>query len=381
MKKILKPSLFISLTLLFAIFIKCSFFPEADPPKNLVIVSYNVFNLFDDVRNGTEYPEFDPSRGTWTSSLYRQRLSNVADVIAATEPRRGPDIICLQEIENSRVLRDLATVWLRQFSYNYYVAAVNEGSAITTGIISRYPIKKSKNHSLYLKEFSNLRIITETLIEIDGSDFYIFNCHLKSKIGGDEQTEPARIKAAKAIAVRCREIYLENPNAKIIVAGDLNLNIDEFKRNNRRYLTAIMPLSEMHLFPFEDVLVVTGNKYEAVLSEDSLVFYSPWFGLEGQGEEIGSYLFRGRWQTIDHFLLTAPFFNNRKWEYSGFRVLNYREFSDADGAPLRWNTRTQRGYSDHFPIILYINRVSATWMSRTAVQGSAYFASTNLMAG
>ena len=372
LKKIFKPSIFISIILLFAIFLKCSLFPDDTPPDEIVIVSYNVFNLFDDVKNGTEYPEFDPSGGIWNSSLYRQRLNNAAEVISATEPRRGPDIICLQEIENSRVLRDLATVWLKKFSYQYYVAAVNEGSAITTGIISRYPIKRSINHSLYLEEFNRLRIITETVIEIDNSDFYIFNCHLKSKIGGEEQTELARIKAARAIAARCREIYLENPDAKIIIAGDLNLNIDEFNRNNKRYLTAIMPLNEMTLFASEDVLFVTENKHEVVLSEDSLVFYSPWLELERDAAgSVGSYLFRGQWQTIDHFLLTAPFFNNRKFEYSGFRVLNYREFSDVNGAPFRWNNRIQAGYSDHFPIILYISRVSAHFGKAAVAVGCA----------
>ena len=211
MKKFLKATIFISFLFLFTSFSKCSFFPNNEAPKKLVIVSYNVCNLFDDVKNGTEYPEFDPSNGIWTSALYRQRMNNIAEIISETEPQNGPDIICLQEIENKKVIKDLATVWLNKFSYTDYISADNEGSAITTGIISRYPVKKTVNHSLYIKEFDNLRIITEALIAIDNNDFYIFNCHFKSKIGGDEETEPARIRAAEAITTRCREIYLENP--------------------------------------------------------------------------------------------------------------------------------------------------------------------------
>jgi endonuclease/exonuclease/phosphatase family metal-dependent hydrolase len=352
LKKDFKSSFFISIILLFASFSKCSFFPESENPKEIVIVSYNVHNLFDDVRNGTEYPEFDPSYGMWTSALYRQRLNNIAEVISATEPGRGPDIICLQEIENKKVIKDLTTVWLKKFSYTDYISADNEKSAITTGIISRYPIKKTLNHSLYLPEFDNLRIITESVIDIYNTDFYIFNCHLKSKLGGDEETEPARIKAAEAITTRCREIFRENPDAKIIIAGDLNVNIDEYTRRNKKYLTAIMPLSEMGMFNSKEVLVVTGNKQEVVLSEDSIVFYSPWF----EGHETGSYLYRNSWETLDHFLLTAPFFSNKNFEYSGFKVLNNREFSDINGAPLTWNSRTRTGYSDHFPIILFLSR-------------------------
>ncbi|MCL2295368.1 MAG: endonuclease/exonuclease/phosphatase family protein [Spirochaetes bacterium] len=356
MKSFLRASVFILSVLLLTSFSKCSFFPEEGQPKELVIVSYNVFNLFDDVRNGTEYPEFDPTNGMWTSSMYRQRLQNTAKVIAATAPGRGPDIICLQEIENRKVLRDLATIWLKNYSYQYYVSADNERSAITTGIISRYPIKRTLNHSLFLDDFTNLRIITETVIEIGDTDFYIFNSHLKSKLGGVEFTEAARIKAAEAIAARCREIYRENPRAKIIVTGDLNVNIDEYIRQERRYLTAIMPLDEMCIFAGEDVLVVTRNRHEAVLAGDSVVFYSPWYRWFDEGNEVGSFMFRGSWQTLDHFLLTAPFFNGRKWEYSGFRVLNNPELACSLGYPRRWNNRMQSGYSDHFPIVLYLTR-------------------------
>jgi len=351
MKKIFKASIFIFFIFLFTSFSKCSFFPDNEAPKKLVIVSYNVCNLFDDVKNGTEYPEFDPSYGMWTSALYRQRLNNIAEIISETEPQNGPDIICLQEIENKKVIKDLATVWLSKFSYKDYISADNEKSAITTGIISRYPVKKMANHSLYLNDFNNLRIITEAVIEIDNCDFHIFNCHLKSKIGGDEETEPARIRAAEAITTRCREIYFENPNAKIIIAGDLNTNIDEYTRHNKKYLTTLMPLKEMGIFPSKEVLVVTGNKEEVVFSGDSLVFYSPWL----EGYETGSYLYRNNWETIDHFLLAAPFFNNKKFEYFGFKVLNNKEFSNANGAPMSWNSRTQTGYSDHFPIILFIS--------------------------
>ena len=352
MKNILKVLIFTAFLLLLASFSKCSFFPENEKPKELVIVSYNVCNLFDDVKNGTEYPEFDPSYDTWTSALYRQRLNNIAEIITAAEPEKGPDIICLQEIENKKVIKDLTTVWLNKFSYADYIAADNEGSAITTGIISKFPIKKTLNHSLYIKDFFGLRIITESIIDIDNIDFYIFNCHLKSKIGGDEETEPARIRAVEAIITRCKEIYLENPNAKIIIAGDLNENIDEYKRQNKKYLTAIMPLNEMSKFGFKEVLVVTGNKEELVLSKDWIVFYSPWL----ENNETGSYMYRGSWETIDHFLLAAPFFDNNNFKYFDFKVLNNQEFSTPTGAPLGWNSRTRSGYSDHFPIILFVRR-------------------------
>ncbi len=351
MKKIFKILIFISFILLFTSFSKCSFFPDDEKPKEIIIMSYNVCNLFDDVKNGTEYPEFDPSHGIWTSSLYRERLKNITEVISAAEPKNGPDIICIQEVENKKVIKDLATVWLKQFAYSDFICADNDGSAITTGVISRYPVKKIKNHAIHLEDFDNLRAVTELLFYIDDKEFYIFNCHLKSKLGGDENTETARLGATAAISKRCKEIYRENPDAKIIIAGDLNENIDEYEKHNKKYLTALMPLKEIEISAAKDALIVTGDKQEVVFSENSLVFYSPWFEKHG----TGSYYYKNSWETIDHFLLAAPFFNNKDFEYSKFKVLNNGEFANSNGAPLGWNSRTATGYSDHFPIVLFIS--------------------------
>ena len=49
-------------------FISCTrcTFPGSKPKDGKVtVLSYNVENLFDDVDNGTEYPENDPGAGEW----------------------------------------------------------------------------------------------------------------------------------------------------------------------------------------------------------------------------------------------------------------------------------------------------------------------------
>jgi len=49
-----------------AAFLLCAFFAlaawYAPPASALTLMSYNLQNLFDDVRNGTEYREFDPGK-------------------------------------------------------------------------------------------------------------------------------------------------------------------------------------------------------------------------------------------------------------------------------------------------------------------------------
>ncbi|HTX71488.1 MAG TPA: hypothetical protein VMC79_01555, partial [Rectinemataceae bacterium] len=72
--------------------------------RSLTILSYNVLSLFDPVDEGSEYPEFSVASGSWNESLYRTRLENLARVVldcsAGHDTARGPDLLCLVEIEN-----------------------------------------------------------------------------------------------------------------------------------------------------------------------------------------------------------------------------------------------------------------------------------------
>ena len=316
-------------------------------------MSWNVCNLFDDIDNGTEYPEFDPSAGFWNSSLYHQRLKNTGEIIIKSSPPDGPDIICFQEIENIKVLKDLAATSLADYSYDYIICADNEDSAITTGIISRYPLKNMYQHAVFLENSDRLRSIleAEAVIPPGTNNLFLFNAHFKSKLGGDEQTEPARIAAAGAVRERCVEIHSSHPDAEIVITGDLNENIDEYERQGGRYITAVMNISQTANYFPNDIFIVTETPESTKSGEGKPVFYSPWL----EGKENGSYLYRNIWNTIDHFLLSAPLFNKKGIEYEGFRVFNNEDFTDSQGAPLKWNSRTGTGYSDHFPILLFLS--------------------------
>ncbi|HDY87630.1 MAG TPA: hypothetical protein ENH82_05865 [bacterium] len=57
----------------------------------------------------------------------------------------------------------------------------------------------------------------------------IFNNHWKSKLGGAEETEFQRLEVAALIAGKLREIHLEQPYADIVVLGDLNENVVEYR--------------------------------------------------------------------------------------------------------------------------------------------------------
>ena len=83
----------------------------------------------------------------------------------------------------------------------------------------------------------------------------------------------------------------------MIVAGDLNVSMDEYEGRRGRYVTALMPAKAAA----EGALAVTA----AVPSSSArLALFSPWYDYRGADRTPeGSYRCRGTWETIDDLLL------------------------------------------------------------------------------
>jgi predicted extracellular nuclease len=75
---------------------------QAGLPRSLKIASWNVENLFDIRRQGTEYPEYLPGP-RWNEALLRYKLQNLSQVICDLDA----DMIALQEVENDGALARL----------------------------------------------------------------------------------------------------------------------------------------------------------------------------------------------------------------------------------------------------------------------------------
>ena len=323
---------------------RCTCFPEEDAPEEITVISYNVCNLFDSSDNGTEYPEYDPSGDDWNRELYLLRLNNTASVISSID---GRDIILLQEVENLNVIEDLACGILKKDRLKYTAAAEKGESAITTGIMSRLPINEIKNHALSSPDSSFLRPVFEAEIEIGSSILYIFNNHWKSKLGGAENTENERILAAAVINRRCSEILKEDPDAEIIIAGDLNENIDEYLKTAKTYMTALFPDSDYFGGISEDLIFYTDNPEKTGNSGNRYIYYTCW-----HNQETGSYFYRNEWETIDHFFLNKNLLSSKGFSFLSFSVHTGPFFTDKDSIPFKWETYRQSGYSDHLPVVL-----------------------------
>jgi hypothetical protein len=51
-------------------------------------------------------------------------------------------------------------------------------------------------------------------------------------------------------------------------------------------------------------------------------------------------------------LLSAEWFDESGWDFSGCAVLNESPFTSSAGLPVSYNPRTGYGLSDHLPLVL-----------------------------
>jgi len=326
--------------------------PKTEKPAanlgTLTLMTWNVQNLFDGLDNGHEYDEFLNSAG-WSTEKYKGKVNAIAGAIDSLKP--PPDIIMFQEIESLAVIQDVAEALPGGYVYSHF--AKNPAAALGVGIISRFPLVEPKTHSITIGSETTPRPVLETRIQAE-KEFVIFVCHWKSKLGGDDNTENTRRASARVILRRIRELWEEEPELGIIVAGDLNENHDEFYRRNAQVICALLPddpyCAQLAKGAQKDFIVLGKNKPPEPVNfpDGTIVLYSAWMG----DVEKGSYYYKNDWETIDHFLVSEHFFNDTGWSFEKAAPADFSPFANTYGVPVPYNIRTGAGLSDHLPLLL-----------------------------
>ncbi len=331
----------------------------------LTILTYNVENLFDDKDDGTEFPEFDPSKGRWNTDLFHMRVETIAEVVRKSTPG-GPDILVLQEVENQNALRVLLDNGLKGMGYVSSVILPKKRLAANVAVASRLPISRVLSYAVRPWKRNPVRDVIEVEIGSKAGTLHLFDDHWKSKAGGVKVTEGSRLESAGIVARRIREILREDPAADIVVAGDLNENMDEYARVGRTYQTALIPAAEKVPATYAASSVfLTDSAAEAARAAGTagdgarVVLYEPWYELSASGR--GSYYYQGEWETMDHMLLSSGLFDSRGFHYRArsFTVLRLPFLLRRDGTPQKWeHAKGNRGYSDHLPLLLTLDETN-----------------------
>ena len=317
----------------------CPLDPFGPDDDRLVLMSYNCQNLFDDVDQGGEYPEFDPSGGQWGTDAYLGKLAALAAAIRKAP--REPDILLLQEVENSMALKRLCDDFLPLSGYDFIAAPPADGAAVQTAVASRKTVLNLKTHRATGAEGE--RHILELRVSAGGEELVIFNNHWKSRLGGAAATEPERLRAARLLRRRIEELTAAEPGLPVVAAGDFNE--DPFE-TGREYPVAL-GAAGMVLDP-PPVWTVSQETDPSVAGR----LLGSWPAITGGG----SYYYAGAWQRIDHFLWTASLQDGRGWEVNEFFCIDDSLLLNEYGTPLRYDPKRLEGYSDHLPLLLVLEK-------------------------
>jgi endonuclease/exonuclease/phosphatase family metal-dependent hydrolase len=263
-------------------------------------------------------------------------------------------VVVLQEVESEAALLALRDRSLRGLGYRHAVFARGPaaspsreeprvGVVTSVGVLSRLRVVRSRLYDPGRFQGSTLRPILEVELELGGRTLTVFNSHWKSKIGGVEATEAGRRLTAATLVRRLRVMLAADPRAEVVVAGDLNLNLEELAAPGQPLLPAAAAA-------------------ETGLTDSGVRLYDPWYELAPA--KRGSAVYAGRWQTPDHFLLAPGLLDEEGFQYrpGDFRVVRLPFLVHLEsGFPRRFDPagspaaeRADPGCSDHLPLLLEI---------------------------
>jgi len=326
------------------IFLSC-LIPEEQTEESLVIMTWNVQNLFDAETSGFEYEEYDPLQSDWNEDKMRSKMENLQEIILSLGPDI-PDILLLQEVENREVLEILNRDYL-DGRYSF-VDAWNDGhSAISCGILSH--MTPDQVHLHYPGKFGKreLRPLVEIHYTTGSGRIILFNNHWKSRSGGQRATEQARIMSASVLAARIRELR-QSGETDIIVAGDMNGSYEDFRTGGSQ--TAQIPVEDIYSEVWTNSLYISSDSRDTFMDSEKTILYSPWNEMDSEG----SYFFQNRWMKLDNLLLDRGLFDGSGMEYRNSICAANPLMCDDQGHPSGWESWREEGYSDHFPLLLFL---------------------------
>ncbi|MGI6439271.1 MAG: endonuclease/exonuclease/phosphatase family protein [Sphaerochaetaceae bacterium] len=319
----------------------CDLDQNSHDGQKIMVMTYNVQNLFDPYIDGNEYPEFTPEGG-WTNAKYRQRLKTISQAITQGH-NLVPSIVLLQEVEHIGVVQDLVESHLKRYQLSHYAATANQDSPIQVGVISKYPIVEMRTHIA-----QGIRPVLETHLYVHQEKLVIFTLHAKSRLGGVQETESLRLKTAQVIQQRVQELLKSNPFLAIIVAGDFNGSVDSILKEGDHYDHALVPASSPHAssakhtgaFIITGEVPLSGEWYSWYLDrKESLIADAP-----------GSCYYNGVWESFDNLLLSPAFFDRIGLEFDRSYIGAFEPLIDAKKRPNTYNPTTGKGVSDHLPV-------------------------------
>ncbi|CAN5197279.1 endonuclease [soil metagenome] len=343
---------FVSRLLLLFIVSASAFSAQAQEKQYKVaaIGFYNLENLFDTINDpNTNDEDFLPEGAyRYTGAIYQDKLSKLSGVISELATDVTPDgvaILGVAEVENITVLEDLVkqpSLAKRGYKIIHHDSPDRRG--VDVGLI--YQPK-------YFKVQGSKPLFVQMPLRDDGSPGYtrdilwvwgifdgelinVFVNHWPSRSGGEAASAPLRDNAAAVCRKVIDSLITANPSVKILTMGDLN----DDPTNNSVY----------------NVMQAKGKPEKLKPGE----LYNPYHAFYKKG--LGTLAWNDTWNLFDQIIMSQAWLDKGGSSYHFLRneVFNRPYLTQQNGNFKGYPHRTyvggvyQGGYSDHFPVYIFI---------------------------
>jgi endonuclease/exonuclease/phosphatase family metal-dependent hydrolase len=302
--------------------------------SEFVFCHWNVENFFDDKndgRTGQGDKEYDNLFAD-NPDLLKQKLAKLTEAILKTNAGKGPDILALVEVESVRaaeLLQQSLNAKLTDPKLHYENVLMKEvaaGRHIAPAILTRLPVVKDRTRTLD----RNHRILVGHIVVNDHELVVIASHWTSRKQDGTRQ----RADYADKIYGQANAIYRSNPAADFLVSGDFNDDPDDDS-----------VVKHLH----------SSGDLEGVRAGNPLKLFNVFAGKDAK--EFGTHYYK-QWHIFDQILLSPGLLDDKGWSCDPKSVQVFNELHQAKDKKKRpWrfggaNEKGERGYSDHFPVLV-----------------------------
>lgn len=333
----------------FLIFTNCFLFGQETSYQAACIGFYNFENLFDTEDDPEiQDEEFTPKgKKRWDTKSYSEKLDNMAKVVQTLGTNitpDGPAILGICEVENKKVLEDfVANPVVKDRNYQIVHHNSSDKRGIDVALIYQQKYFKFISQTPYelkIYDKDGSRRYTRDILLVSGEfqdeKMHILLNHWPSRSGGENRAKASRNKAGEINKMICDSLYKDDPQAKIVIMGDLN--DDPNSPSVKKHLQAKSKKSALF----------AGNLYNPLCE-----FYK---------KGLGTTAWRDSWSLFDQIIISQSFLEESNQGYKFYKAEVFRKpwLLQKSGQYAGYPFRTfqgdtyQGGYSDHLPVLIYL---------------------------
>lgn len=313
---------------------------------------YNLENLFDTLHDEghNDYEYLPDGRNKWTGMKYRNKLKNMARVLAEMGTDELPTIGCaaigVSEVENDGCLADLCEQEpLKKRNFQHLLIEGPDHRGVDCGLLYNPALFSVRNVKLVPYVYDkpeDARRATRGFFVVSGTladeHVTIIVNHLPSR----GATSYYRELGGKQIRVVKDSLLKDDPNVKLFIMGDMN--DDPADPSMSKALGAQREIND----------VKPGG------------LYNPFWNIHASG--TGTLMYDGKWNLFDQIVL-SPNLLIQKHTTDAHTLKYFRHKIQAfpylfqtegryKGSPLRTHAGGTwlNGYSDHLPVVVYVRK-------------------------